>query len=221
MAAPRDSFKRNRRAHDERRAFLDAEFAPRRLLAYIEALEQAPSRKGATVTESIHLLSSPLTAEGYAGYGDVIMVSPRGEAGKPANQGTARRYDHLAALDNRRPDGARLNVSAFRCEPRPKGPFTIEILEKHPLSTQIFVPMRAKRFFVVVALGGDRPDVSTLAAFEARGPQGVTYRPGVWHHPMIAVDEPTDFACFVFEDGTSEDCEVVSLSDTERRILSV
>ena len=151
-------------------------------------------------------MPTPLTAEAYAPYGDVIMASPRGEPGASANQGSARRYDHLAALENLRPETARANVSAFRCAPRRAGPFVLEILEKHPHSTQIFVPMSAERFLVVVALGGDRPDLSTLAAFEATGAQGVSYRSGVWHHPMIALGSTTDFTCIVFEDGTEGDC---------------
>ena len=32
-----------------------------------------------------------------------------------------------------------------------------------------FIPMNASRFIVLVALGGDHPDLSTLAAFVAGG----------------------------------------------------
>jgi ureidoglycolate lyase len=79
------------------------------------------------------------------------------------------------------------------------------MLEKHPGSTQAFVPMNASRYLVVVALGGDAPDLSTLRAFVASAAEAISYRPGVWHHPMIALDRVTDFACLVWEDGTTED----------------
>jgi ureidoglycolate lyase len=164
---------------------------------------------------------SPLTPDAYAPYGDVIMAAPRGEPGKPANQGTARRFDHLAALDDLRPGRAKLNVTVFRCAPRIAAPFPVELLEKHAASTQIFVPMNAKRYLVLVALGGDRPDLSTLGAFVARGTQGVSYRPGVWHHPMIALDREIDFTCFVFEDGSADDCTVVSLPPEERPVVEL
>src|SRR5689334_21809073 len=82
----------------------------------------------------------PLTVDAYAPYGPVIMASPRGEVGKPANQGTARRFDHLAELANRRAGGAALNVSVFRCAPRAGGLIPVALLEKHPRSTQLFVP---------------------------------------------------------------------------------
>jgi ureidoglycolate lyase len=163
----------------------------------------------------------PLTPDAYAPYGHVIMASPRGEPGKPANQGTARRFDHLAAVENLRPDRATLNVSVFRCSPRPPPPLDVGLLEKHPGSTQIFVPMSARRYLVIVALGGDRPDLSTLAAFEASGVQGVSYAPGVWHHPMIALDGETHFTCLVWEDGSEGDCEVVHYGEAERpRVLA-
>ena len=164
---------------------------------------------------------SPLTADAYALYGDVIMASPRGEPGKLANQGTARRFDHLAALDDLRPGRAKLDVTVFRCAPRAAAPFTVELMEKHPASTQIFVPMNAARYLVLVALGGDQPDLATLAAFVATGTQGVSYRPGVWHHPMIALDHEIDFTCFVFEDGSADDCTVASLPPSVRPVVEI
>jgi ureidoglycolate lyase len=36
--------------------------------------------------------------------------------------------------------------------------------------------MNASRFLVVVALGGDAPDLSTLGVFLATGPQAISYR---------------------------------------------
>jgi ureidoglycolate lyase len=91
------------------------------------------------------------------------------------------------------------------------------MLERHAYSTQLFVPRTPDaRYQVVVALGADRPDLSTLAAFEIRGGLGITYRPGVWHHPMIARDTPTDFLCLVWEDGTARDCDVIELDEPLR-----
>jgi ureidoglycolate lyase len=173
------------------------------------------------VSDALRIPCVALTADAYAPYGRVIAASPRGELGKPANQGTARRFDHLCDLADLRPGRAKLNVTVFRCAPRPAGPFAIELLEKHPASTQIFVPMNAERYLVLVAGGGDRPDLSTLGAFMASGTQGVSYHPGVWHHPMIALDREIHFACFVFEDGTDDDCTVVTLPTEGRRVVEI
>jgi ureidoglycolate lyase len=98
-------------------------------------------------------------------------------------------------------------------------PFTVRTLEKHPLSTQLFVPLGAERYVVVVALGDAAPDLSTLSAFLASGKQGITYHPGVWHHTLMALDQPTDFSCLVWEDGGRDDCSVHELAAADFRCV--
>jgi len=156
------------------------------------------------------LTAVPLEREAYAPFGDVIAAKP---GFRSANQGTAQKSEHLAELVDRR--GARPNLSVFRCAPR-EVPFEVGLLEKHGASTQVFVPMNATRYLVIVALGSDEPDLATLRAFVASGVQGITYRPGVWHHPMVALDRETDFFCLVYEDGTEADCTEFPLSEAER-----
>jgi ureidoglycolate lyase len=151
----------------------------------------------------------PLTREAYAPFGDVVMAATHGEPARDANEGTARKREHGSLLVNLRPGRAELAMSVFRCTPFPDFPLPIALLEKHGASTQLFVPMNATRYLVVVAAGGDAPDLSTLSAFVAGGTQGITYRPGIWHHPLIALDRETDFACLVHEDGSDEDCTIV------------
>ena len=147
----------------------------------------------------------PLTAGAYAPYGEVLSASREGEPGKSANYGTARRFDHLVRLVNERP-GAIPNLSVFRSSARTDFPFRVALLEKHPTSTQVFVPMNASRYLVVVALGLENPDMDTLRVFSATGCQGISYRPGVWHHPLFNLDREADFACIVYEDGSAGDC---------------
>jgi ureidoglycolate lyase len=137
------------------------------------------------------------------------MASPRGEAGTPANLGTALRFDDVVDCANSRGPGAALKVKVFRSRPVPRERRPLALLEKHPHSTQLFIPMNASRYIALVALGGDQPDLSTLAAFVAEGPRGISYGPGVWHHPMLTLDSETDFVVFVHEDGSPEDCVVV------------
>jgi len=162
------------------------------------------------------LEATPLDRTEYASYGDVIEASDEWRA---ANQGTARKSEWLAHLVDARNGRSQPNISVFRCSPRAL-PFEIAMLEKHPASTQIFVPMNARRYVVVVALGGDEPDLSTLRAFLAHGTQAITYRPGVWHHPMIALDAETDFFCLVHEDGSMTDCVETELSPEERAVVT-
>jgi ureidoglycolate hydrolase len=149
-----------------------------------------------------------LTPEAYRKYGDVISAREDVVPTK-ANLGTADRYNWLHRPQNLRPESAQANVCVFHCQPYLGNPFRVELLEHHPDSTQMFIPMgTASRYLVVVALGGTEPDLSTLQAFVAAKDQGITYHPGVWHHPLIALDQVTDFACWVYEDKTARDCVI-------------
>ena len=50
------------------------------------------------------------------------------------------------------------------------------------------------------------PDVSGLRAFVCGPGQGISYGVGVWHHPIIALDDDADFVMLAWEDGTALDC---------------
>ena len=154
---------------------------------------------------AVDILARPLAQTEYHRYGDVLSADRTDVPAVAANLGTAQKRNRLTELVNARAN-AKANVSVFRCSPIAARPIPLRLLEKHPSSTQIFVPMNARRYLVVVAQGGDAPDLSTLAAFVASGPQAIAYHPGIWHHPMIALDDVIDFACIVFDDGTAGDC---------------
>jgi ureidoglycolate lyase len=155
----------------------------------------------------------------FAPFGRVIEVGAG--VSSNANQGTATRYDFCTDLITTRPQ-ARLNLAVFRAEPRAM-PLTLKLLERHPCSTQVFVPMAVSRYLVCVAPtapdGG--PELSGLRAFVCTSRQAVAYAPGVWHHPMAALDAPSDFTMLAWEDGTSLDCEVRELPETAWRVVTI
>ncbi|MCS6911702.1 MAG: ureidoglycolate lyase [Myxococcales bacterium] len=163
----------------------------------------------------------PLGIAEYAPYGDVIVAGRADAPTRLVNQGTARRTDHLAPVVNLRGQGAPLNVCVFRCAPWRDFPLALRLLERHPWSTQVFLPMGARRYLVVVALGNEAPDLGTLAAFVAQGNQGLSYRPGVWHHPIVALDAEADFASLVHEDGSAADCQEVHFAPGEEPLVQL
>ncbi len=147
----------------------------------------------------------PLTVAGFAAYGDVVSAGLR--EGKSANLGTAVRFDWIAALDSTRL-AARANLAVFRSTPK-RLPFEVTMLERHPCSSQMFAPMHCAEFLVVVCPSDASgvPDLARLEAFLCGPGQGFNYRPNVWHHPIIALDEPAEFIMLAWEDGTAGDCE--------------
>jgi ureidoglycolate lyase len=156
--------------------------------------------------ELLVIRALPLEASAYAPYGAIIGAGEEARA-RSANHGTALAWDALATIENRRGASARAIASLFRCRAHRQARLPVRFLERHPDSTQMFVPMRARRYLVIVAQGGDVPDLGTVSAFVVSGAQAITYAPGTWHHPMVALDEDADFVNVIFSDGTDRDCE--------------
>ncbi|KAI8972705.1 ureidoglycolate hydrolase-domain-containing protein [Pilobolus umbonatus] len=172
-----------------------------------------------TISDKHIIHALPLTSEGYAPYGEVIQAGGKSNV-TSANQGTAEKFHHVAQLTNTFPKhNGKMNLCVFHCRPTPQLPFRVKLLERHPYSSQAFIPMSDKQFreyLVIVALNGedDRPDMSTLKAFIALSSQGINYRQGVWHHPMVVLDHPCDFTVIVHESGIpEEDCQEVTVDE--------
>lgn len=151
------------------------------------------------------LRAEPLSAAAFAPFGEVVATDAL--SGKSANLGTATRFDWLARLESTRPE-AKANVAVFRSVPKTL-PFEVRMLERHVCSSQMFIPMECARYLVVVAMtaADGSPDLGSLRAFECKPGQGFNYRPGVWHHPIIALDAPAQFVMLAWEDGSALDCE--------------
>ena len=124
--------------------------------------------------------------------------------------------------------------------------FPVTILERHPFTTQTFIPLASHtRYLVIVAPslpspsypalptpsrardipGPGLPDLSKLEAFIATGDQAITYGAGTWHAPMVvlgAEDEKMDFVVVQHQNGVPhEDVQEVVLQseDAEAGIL--
>jgi ureidoglycolate lyase len=152
-----------------------------------------------------------LTREAFLPFGDVVLAERADITPVMVNFGTAARRNHAGTLVNDRAH-SRPNLATFRCEPWSRFPVIAESMEKHPHSSQLFVPMKVDRYLVVVAPGDGAPDLEGLRAFVALPGQGVIYGPGVWHMPLIVFGTPAEFVMFVWEDDTAEDCVVAKLA---------
>ena len=148
-----------------------------------------------------------LTSEAFAPFGDVIELA--GAKQIPINLGTTIRFHDLAKVDVT-DEGGRTLVNLFRGQPR-ELPFEVKMLERHPLGSQAFIPLNDKPYLVVVAPAGEL-DVTKIRAFVSRGWQGVNYAKGVWHHPLIALDEVSDFIV-VDRGGDLPNCDEIDLPE--------
>jgi ureidoglycolate lyase len=150
------------------------------------------------------LLVEPLTAAAFAPFGDVIAPDSAKQV-YPINAGTCLRYHDVATLDVS-DRGGRALVSWCRAQPRAL-PFVVGLLERHPLGSQAFVPLSDRPYLVVVASAPDaRP-----RAFLARR-HGVNYAKGTWHHPLIALEDVSDFLV-IDRGGAGDNCDEVALAE--------
>ena len=138
------------------------------------------------MTEPLDIL--PLTKQTFAPFGDVIERTP--ESIRLINGGTTERHHALAAPEAAG-EGARVILNIFRGQPR-AFPYAITMMERHPLGSQSFSPLSGRPFLVVVA-EDEAGKPGRPQAFLARGDQGVNYHRDVWHHPLMALGEQSDF----------------------------
>ncbi|MGQ0428387.1 MAG: ureidoglycolate lyase [Gammaproteobacteria bacterium] len=153
------------------------------------------------------LAVEPLTAAAFAPFGDVVEAGAREEL---INAGTARQYADLATIDVAS-DGGRPRISIYRSERR-SWPVEIRMLERHPQGSQLFMPLSPDPFLVVVAPPAAVPERGAVRAFRANGRQGVNYRRGTWHHPLIALAEAREFLV-LDRGGPGANCEEFSFAD--------
>jgi len=132
--------------------------------------------------QKFQLAATPLTRDAFRPYGDVVETE--GAEHFQTNAGYAERFHDLARIDCSA-EGGRPLLSIFRAKPFPL-PLRVELLERHPISSQAFVPMGRAAFLIVVAERSTKPEPADLRVFVANGRQGINYRPGTWHHPLIA-----------------------------------
>ena len=155
----------------------------------------------------------PLTQEAFAPFGDVIEVRET-DPSFPINGGTTQRFHDLARAVTSGVSGE-IALSIGRATPFPL-PLTIDLVERHPLGSQAFVPLSPTRFLVCVAETHADGSPGVLSAFLARPGQGINYHIGTWHGVLRTLDEPTDFL-IVDRVGDGDNLEEVKL-ETPRTI---
>lgn len=87
-------------------------------------------------------------------------------------------------------------------------PLTIDQMERHPHSSQTFIPLDVARWLVVVSLSLEPSDVRAFVV----GPSiGVTIARGVWHHQLTALDRAARFAVLMWKNDAADDDQVAAI----------
>jgi ureidoglycolate lyase len=129
-----------------------------------------------------------LTQTSFKAFGEVIDID-HAEANW-INAGNTQKFANLAKI-NPGTEGM-TQVSIYRSK-AVELPFKIELLERHPLGSQMFYPLHSRPFPVVVALADATPSPDTIRIFLTNGQQGVNLLANVWHHYQITLGQESDY----------------------------
>jgi len=157
---------------------------------------------------TITLKPEPLTRERFAPYGDVIETSRGTSDGM--NEARFERFDDLCKIDLIN-DG-RIAVSIARCRTPTSLPLRLDMVERHPLGSQAFVPLSPCKMVIVVAAPEEAVDASEFRAFETNGRQGINYHRGTWHMPLISFEAGQEYL-IIDRAGDEPNCDMHTLDD--------
>ncbi|GAB5445550.1 ureidoglycolate lyase [Gymnodinialimonas sp.] len=132
------------------------------------------------------MIAKPITAKAFAPYGEVIALG--GEA-VTINDGLCQRFSDLATIDI--VDG-KPGLSLFQSQLRAL-PYQCDLLERHPLGSQCFIPMSEAALLVIVASDRDGQP-GAPEAFVATNDVAVNIARNTWHGVLAPISGSGLFA---------------------------
>lgn len=152
----------------------------------------------------------PVTAERFAPFGDVIHAGSGSI--QAMNEARFERFDDLAIVDVDQNEGGHVAISIARSKTPTSLPYRFDLVERHPLGSQAFIPLSPFAFIIVVAAAEESVGPEDLCAFVTNGSQGINYHRGVWHMPLIATGRNQSFLIVDRAPGVNN-CEELILSE--------
>lgn len=142
---------------------------------------------------SFALTAQPLDASALAPYATVLRAS----------DGRARVVPEVVEHDG----VAGAHAFTILCPQPVSGPITIAALERHPHSTQSFLPITAGRWLILVApkTAGGEPDLSGALAFIAGPDDAICIGLDVWHAGLTVLDAPAQFGMMMWKAEAGDD----------------
>ena len=124
-----------------------------------------------------------ITKKNFSKFGQLIDTSKKNPIN--INDGYAKRFNDLINIDTSKKNGKAI-VSIFKAKKR-RFPMKIDMMEKHPLGSQAFIPMDDTKFLVFVAPRGNKPNINKIQSFVVPKQTGINYNAGIWHFPLISM----------------------------------
>ena len=134
---------------------------------------------------NITITPKNITKENFSKFGD--MITTDGINPIEINEGFAKRFDGIANLDTSK-DNGETTICIFSALKR-SFPMKIDMMEKHPLGSQAFIPMKETTFLAFVAPIGNVPEINKIQSFIIPPKMGINYKPGIWHFPLISTED--------------------------------
>ena len=153
-----------------------------------------------------------ITRKNFTEFGD--LISSEDIHPIDINAGYAKRFDNLANINTLK-DGGKTIVSIFSALKR-NFPMKIDMMEKHPLGSQAFIPMKETTFLCFVAPPGESPEINKIQSYIIPPKTGINYKPGIWHFPLISTED-ADFLV-IDRKGNGENL-VIHKFDKEKVVL--
>ena len=125
-----------------------------------------------------------ITKKNFSKFGELIDTKKR----KPItiNNGYAKRFHDLGKINTSSKKGSPI-ISIFSAKKR-NFPMKIDMMEKHPLGSQAFIPMKETTFLAFVAPQNNKPEIEKIESFIISPGIGINYKPGIWHFPLISTE---------------------------------
>jgi len=133
----------------------------------------------------MNLKIKKINVQNFSKYGQ--LISTKDIESKNINSNTTKSFFDLANIQILGKDkNCRINI--FKAKKR-NFPLEINMLEKHPFSSQAFIPLQNTSFIVVVAPGSKIPNINLIEAFLVDQEDGINFNPKIWHFPLISLED--------------------------------
>tara|TARA_B100000686_G_C16283643_1_gene710085 strand:- start:123 stop:614 length:492 start_codon:yes stop_codon:yes gene_type:complete len=150
-----------------------------------------------------------ITKEKFSKFGD--FINPYETQSTNINLNTTKSYFDLANIEINGED-KRVRLNLFDAKKR-NFPLKIDMLENHPFSSQVFLPLGNHPFIIVVCPINKKPNIKDLSILKVDNGFGVNFKPKVWHFPLISIED----AKFITIDKKNDEgnLEIYNFNDDE------